>query len=159
MADDKNLAGARETRPRSLGFRIREHRGIEGVKETSARPRMGPVDVVGAVAAMAGGKELHGAAGRALEAVKHGIKGMGRKRGARGFSQREKRSRRRLGDGGPRGGADGCGFRGSSECERERGRQQGERRGVRHPFVEAGRGEDAPMTRDVGTERRLQACG
>ena len=38
MADGKDLTGARETRPRSLGFRIREHRGIEGVKETSARP-------------------------------------------------------------------------------------------------------------------------
>ena len=56
------------------------------MKETSARPRMGPVDAVGAVAAMAGGKKLHGAADRALEAVKHGIKGMGRKRGARGLS-------------------------------------------------------------------------
>ena len=40
---------------------IREHRGIEGRKETSARLRMGPVEAVGAVAAMAGGKELHGA--------------------------------------------------------------------------------------------------
>jgi len=40
---------------------IQEHRGIEGRKETSARPRMGPVEAVGAVAAMAGGKELHGA--------------------------------------------------------------------------------------------------
>ena len=60
MADGKNLAGARETRPRSLGLRIREHRGIERVKETSARPRMGPVDAFGAVAAMASGKKLHG---------------------------------------------------------------------------------------------------
>ena len=55
MADGKDLAGARETRPRSLGLRIREHRGIEEVKETSARPRMGPVDAVGAVVAMVGG--------------------------------------------------------------------------------------------------------
>ena len=86
MADGKNLAGAWETRPRSLDLRIREHRGIVGVKETSARPRMGPVDAVGAVAAMVGGKKLHGTADRALEAVKHGIKGMGRKRGARGLS-------------------------------------------------------------------------
>ena len=42
---------------------IREHRGIEGRKETSARLRMGPVEAVGAVAAMAGGKELAGMVG------------------------------------------------------------------------------------------------
>ena len=104
MAGGEEHAGERETRHSGLGLHIREHRGLEGEKETSARPRMGPVDVVGAVAAMAGGKELHGAAGRALEAVKHGIKGMGRKRGGRGSHRGEDWRRRRLGDGWPRGG-------------------------------------------------------
>ena len=60
IADGKNLADARETRPRGLGLHIREHQGLEGEKETSARPRMGPVDAFGAVAAMASGKKLHG---------------------------------------------------------------------------------------------------
>ena len=81
MADGKDLAGARETRPRSLGFRIREHRGIEGVKETSARPRMGPVDAVGAVVAMAGGRSSRAHAKRPLEAMKREINITRRERG------------------------------------------------------------------------------
>ena len=68
MVDGKDLAGARETRPRSLGFCIREHRVIEGVKETSGRPRMGLVDAVGAVVAMAGGRSTLAHAAKALEA-------------------------------------------------------------------------------------------
>ena len=78
MADGKDLAGARETRPRSLSFHILEHRGIEGVKETSARPRMGPVDAVGAVVAMAGGRSTWAHAAKALEASKLELNGMGR---------------------------------------------------------------------------------
>ena len=78
MADGKDLAGARETRPRSLGLRIREQLAIEGVKETSARPRMGPVDTVGAVVAMAGGRSTRAYAAKALEASKLELNGMGR---------------------------------------------------------------------------------
>ena len=78
MADGKDLAGAWKTRPRSLGFRILEHRGIEGVTETSARPRMGPMDAVGAVVAMAGGRSTRAHAAKALETSKLEINGMGR---------------------------------------------------------------------------------
>ena len=63
MADGKDLTGAGETRPRSLGFRIREHRGIEGVKETSARPRRWPEERAEAAVAMASDVELIGACG------------------------------------------------------------------------------------------------
>ena len=91
MADSKNFTGARETRPRSLGLRIREHRGIEGVKETSARARMGLVDAVGAVVAMAGGRSSRAHAKTGLRAMNRETNYTGRERGARGFSPRGKR--------------------------------------------------------------------
>ena len=156
MASNVELAGAQETRPRSLGLRIQEHRGIEGVKETSARPRMGPVDAVGAVAAMAGGKKLHGAADRALEAVKQENNSTGRKRGARGSHRGEKRRRRRLGDGGTRGGVDGEPRRSSgvavvaSSCtgghEIGTGRAVGGAGKARFAFYRGRARGDAPMT-------------
>ena len=63
MADGKNLVGAWETRPRGLGLRIRDHRGMEGFQATSARSRTGPEDAVGAGAAMADGVKHVGARG------------------------------------------------------------------------------------------------
>ena len=55
MASGKEVTAARGTRPTGHGVPIREHRGREGVHATSARPRTGPEDAVGAGTAMAGG--------------------------------------------------------------------------------------------------------
>ena len=60
------------------------------MKGNPPRLKTGPEDTVGAVAAVAGGVELTTHAKRALEAMKQENNGTGRKRGARGFSQRGK---------------------------------------------------------------------
>ena len=61
MASGKEHAAMHGSVATGHGSKNRGHRGIAGVHATSSRPRTGPVDVVGEVAAMAGGKELHGA--------------------------------------------------------------------------------------------------
>ena len=63
MAGGKNLVGERETQPTGHGSMNRRHRGREGVKTTSPRPRMGPEDTAVAVVAMAGGGKVDGARG------------------------------------------------------------------------------------------------
>ena len=61
MADGVEVAGARGTGARGHGSKNRGHRGVAGVLANPSRPRTGPVDAVGAVAAMAGEQELTGA--------------------------------------------------------------------------------------------------
>ena len=58
MAGGKEVTGASETRSSSLGLRIREHWGREGVKGNPRRPRLRPEVMAEAVVAMAGGVEL-----------------------------------------------------------------------------------------------------
>lgn len=90
IAGGKEVTSALGTGPTGLGLLIQEHRGIEGVKGNQPRLKTRPEDTVGAVVAMAGGVELTTHAKRALEAMKQENNGTGRKRGARGFSQRRK---------------------------------------------------------------------
>ena len=63
MAGGQEVTGEWVTCPTGLGLRIRDHRGREGVRANSSRPRERPEDVAEAEVAMAGGKGLHGAHG------------------------------------------------------------------------------------------------
>ena len=63
MAGGKEVTGERVTWPTGLGLRIREHRGREGVRANSSRPREQPEDMAKAKVAMAGGGKVDGARG------------------------------------------------------------------------------------------------
>ena len=63
MAGGEEVVGERETRPSCHGSTNRGHRGREGVKVISPRPRTRSEDTTDAVVAMAGGVKVHGAHG------------------------------------------------------------------------------------------------
>ena len=63
IAGGEEHAGEWETRPSSLCLCNREHRGREGVRANSPRPRERPEDAAEAVVAMAGGGKVPGARG------------------------------------------------------------------------------------------------
>ena len=107
MADGKEVTGERVTWPTGLGLHIRQHRGREGVRANSSRPRERPEDTAEAEVAMAGGGKVDGA--RELGARGHETRNKrhGEKEGSKGISPQGKWRQRRLGDGGPCGVADG----------------------------------------------------
>ena len=105
-----------------------KHRGVAGVLVNPSRPRTGPEGAAEATDAMASGRELTAHAAKALEAMKRETKSTGGERRVWRCSPRRKSERRRLGDGGSRGGRTAepviprrGGYLGHGRREREKG--------------------------------------